>query len=207
MKKFIKPWQKNNLIAGTTTKLMGSFIKYQDPKEFRKFLKLTKKDIIFAEQVHKNSISIVTKDDCGNTVKKVDGLITKDHNLYLVIFTADCIPLFFYDWVNRIIGLTHAGKMGSLMNISGNTVKGMQKLGAQVKYIKVHLGPHICKKCYQLDLAKINIIQLIENGVLRENITTSRFCTYEDENIFYSYRREKPATTLFNEMLSFIALK
>lgn len=207
MNKFLKPWKENNIVSATTTKLIGPFFKYQVPRNFREILKLQKMHIVTAQQIHKNRIAIITRVDSGNTINKVDGLITKDENVCLVIFTADCIPIFFYDRVKKVIGLTHAGRRGSLMNISESTVKEMQKLGAQTQYIKVHLGPHICKKCYQLDLAKINIIQLMQNNILQKNITVSEFCTYEDRDIFYSYRREKPTTASFNEMLSFIALK
>lgn len=207
MKQFIKPWRNNKCVAGTTTKLMGSFTKYQDPLVFRKTLKLTKKDIITAEQIHKNHVVIVTKDDFGSPVKNADGLVTKDNNLFLVIFTADCIPIFFSDLKNRVIGLTHAGRRGSLMNISGNTVKMMKKIGAEVKNIKVYLGPHICRQCYGWDLAKVNLSQLKESGIPLRNITVSKFCTFEQRDIFYSYRREKPDTTIFHEMISFIALK
>lgn len=207
MKQFIKPWRENSLICGTTTKLMGPFIKHQDPKKLWEVLKLQNKDIVFAKQLHENKVATVTREDSGTTIKNADGLITEDENLYLLLFTADCIPIFFYESINKIIGLTHAGRKGSLKNIAVNTVKAMQKIGAKAKHIKVHLGPHICNKCYQLDLAKVNLLQLKISGILEKNITVSKFCTFENDDVFYSYRREKPTTTAFNEMLSFIALK
>ena len=207
MKKLIKPWQENNLLTGTSTKRLGSFIKHKDPKKLRKTFRLKKKDIVFAEQVHNNKVVVVDEKDGSKVITKVDGLVTKVGRLCLVVYTADCIPVFFYDKLNKVIGLSHAGRKGSLVNISGNTIKEMKKIGADPKHIQVHLGPHICKKCYEVNLALLNSKQLMQEGVPKSNITISEFCTFEDKDYFNSYRREKPTNEFFDEMISLILLK
>ncbi|MBI2029543.1 polyphenol oxidase family protein [Candidatus Gottesmanbacteria bacterium] len=195
MNKLIKHWQRDNVNTGTTTKLLSSFTKFKT------------KNFVYAQQVHSNKVVVVTNKDSGKTVKGADGLITNSDNLCLVIYTADCIPVFFYEPVKKIIALVHAGRKGSLINISGSTVKEMVKLGANVNKIKVHLGPHICKNCYEIDLASVNINQLTSLNILRSNISLTDYCTYEDKELFYSYRREKPKNREFDEMISYITLK
>lgn len=207
MNKLIKHWQKDKVNCGTTTKLLGSFTKFNDPRKFREVFKLRLNNPVYAEQVHGNNVAVVTSEDCGKEIKNADGLTTNSNNLCLVIYTADCIPVFFYEPVKKIVGLAHAGRKGSLINISGNTVKQMIKLGANKKNIKVHLGPHICKNCYEMDLASVNINQIVSFDIPRSNITITKYCTYEDDDFFYSYRREKPKTREFNEMISYISLK
>lgn len=198
MNKYIKPWQENNITCFTTTKLMEPLVKHQTPRNFQ--------NVVKAEQIHHNTVIVVTKSDSGKIIKNADGLVTKDKNLFLLIYTADCIPVFLYDAINNIIGLTHAGRRGSLKNISGNTVEKMKKMGAKTDSIKVYLGPHICNKCYETNLAQINISQLRESGILSKNISISPYCTFEDHELFYSYRRDKPLEKIFPEMLSIIGL-
>ncbi len=206
MRLFIEPWPKNNFcVGGTTTKLMGQFTKKKDPLKFRSFFKLSQKDIIRVEQVHGNQVSIATKDQAGKIIPASDGLVTKERKFYLMVFTADCIPIFFYDYVNQIIGLIHAGKKGTFTNIARFTLEKMKQLGAKISSIKVHLGPHICGDCYEYNLALVNFLQLKQSGVSVKNITISPFCTFENQDYFCSYRRDKISE--FNQMLSFIALK
>jgi hypothetical protein len=43
---------------------------------------------------------------------------------------------------------------------------------------------------YVLDLAEMNRQQLLEIGVMQENIFICKYCTSEDNNMFFSYRKE-----------------
>ncbi len=49
-------------------------------------------------------------------------------------------------------------------------------------------------KRFRLDVAAANKIQLLEQGVLEENLWDSGLDTYEDSNRFYSHRRDKGLT-------------
>ena len=49
-------------------------------------------------------------------MESVDGLVTDEPNLPLLIYAADCVPLYFYDPIHHAIGLSHAGWL-SLIHI------------------------------------------------------------------------------------------
>lgn len=48
-----------------------------------------------------------------------DGLVTNIPNLVLTTYHADCVPLYFYDYDKKVIGLAHAGWKGTYKNIGG----------------------------------------------------------------------------------------
>ncbi|MDL2224733.1 peptidoglycan editing factor PgeF [Eubacteriales bacterium OttesenSCG-928-M02] len=43
---------------------------------------------------------------------------------------------------------------------------------------------------YKADLDRLAVFQLYEKGLRAENITVSDWCTFENEDLFYSYRRQ-----------------
>ena len=44
---------------------------------------------------------------------------------------------------------------------------------------------------YFIDLKKHNHIQLQKLGVRNENIEVSEYCTYDEKDLFHSYRRDR----------------
>jgi copper oxidase (laccase) domain-containing protein len=60
------------------------------------------------------------------------------------------------------------------------------------------------KQKYFVDLKKANFNQLVDFGVLPEHIEISDCCTIEDNDKFYSYRKEKGKT---GRMYSVIGLR
>lgn len=228
MMQFIKPWEKLKVSAGTTTKDFNSLYK---KNEINKLLRIERSNVVYAKQIHNNDVAIVSKRVLESTIKRVDGLITKEKNICLVIKTADCIPVFYYDPFSKIIGIAHAGWRGSLKGISEKMVEKLISLGAILKEIRVHLGPHIKKECYEidkslalkfikkfgkrdiisrinnkiyLDLAMVNYKQLINLGIRINNITISSQCTFCEDFLYYSYRRDYNKSFKFNEMSSYI---
>lgn len=57
---------------------------------------------------------------------------------------------------------------------------------------------------FQLDLKQMNAHLLEEAGILTNHISVSRHCTYEEEQLFFSYRRDKGVT---GRMMTFIGMK
>ena len=81
---------------------------------------------------------------------KADGLVTNQSNITLSILTADCTPVLFWDEANHVIGACHAGWRGAASGIIQNTVKEMQRLGAELESITCIIGPTIAKASYQV---------------------------------------------------------
>ena len=72
-------------------------------------------NLVFSNQVHCDTIYTVGKEDMGNGITKpqkfdgADGLITNVPGVPLIVFAADCVPVFFLDKIKRVIALVHSG--------------------------------------------------------------------------------------------------
>ena len=75
------------------------------------------------EQVHGTKIAIVGKKDSGQEIKGVDSLITNETGVFLLARLADCLPVFFFDPLNKIIALSHSGWRGCLGKNCFNSVR------------------------------------------------------------------------------------
>ena len=79
---------------------------------------------------------------------KTDGLVTNKPNIILSTSNADCILLFFFDPVKKVIANTHSGWKGTLQRISVETVKQMQQsYGSNPEDIICCMCPSI-RKCH-----------------------------------------------------------
>lgn len=180
-----------------------------------KELGINLKNIKYNEQVHGSDI--IEVDEMSKIGCSADALITDKENVPLMIFTADCVPLVFYDKVTNVVALAHAGWKGTYANIAKNTVNTMiNKYDVDVKNIEVVIGPSISRDNYQvskeliekfselnidnyytirdsnyyLDLWTINGKQLENMGIPKENIVISNLCTVADNDKFFSYRKD-----------------
>lgn len=90
----------------------GSSPPYCSPDTFLKILGPRLKNIVTGEQIHGDKIKVVTSKN-PKTIPKTDGLITNRKNIFLAIFTADCVPVFLYDFKKEVVGLIHAGWKGT----------------------------------------------------------------------------------------------
>lgn len=113
--------------------------------------------LVFSDQVHDTKIHVVSDADAGkgmmtaSDLKGIDGLVTDVKNLPLITFYADCVPLYFYDPVQRVIGLAHSGWKGTVANIAAEMVRKMETVyGCQAQDIRCAIGPSICVHCYEV---------------------------------------------------------
>lgn len=176
-------------------------------------------DLVCAQQVHKDTVALVTKSDRGkgavspdNAIAGTDALITCEKRLPLGLFSADCQVIFLYDTAHHAIGIVHAGWKGTQERIAVKTLKAMHEaFGTHPVFVYAGLGPSIGKCCYQVsedfkeyfredvedrisgsyfDLKKANIRQLIAAGINQMNIFASNECTCCNADTFFSYRKE-----------------
>ncbi len=187
--------------------------KREDVLENRKLLAkelgVDQENFVWMNQVHSDKIKTIAK---GGEVLRTDGLITTQPGLALIVLVADCIPILFYDFKQKAIAVTHAGRKGSFLNIAGKTVLRLEKeFNSNPQDIKVFLGPSIQKACYKidqntiqrfekrwgkkyiynetnLDLPLLNQDQLLKVGVKKKNIFVNKICNHCDRN-YFSYRR------------------
>jgi len=186
---------------------------------------------VCCQQVHGNIVTRVEQSDRGRGARQLeeaipnsDAMITNNPGVYLLSFYADCVPVYFYDPVNRAIGIAHCGWKGTMGRIALHVLAAMQKeYGTYAHEVQIFIGPGIGPCCFQIqpDLAlKVNaefpslhdIITyndnkssnwnlqatnrqlLLEVGVQASHISTCELCTACRTDIFYSHRRENGKT-------------
>ena len=188
----------------------------EDMKRFSDKYGFNHDNIVYNTQVHGADVRIVESgDDFTENGKEADGLITSLQETPLLIFTADCVPVVFYDKNQGVVALAHAGWRGTYGNIAGEMVNIMiNKYNCKVEDIKTIIGPSVSVDNYEvsydliekfavlevqdyykevagkyyLDLWELNKELLKKCGILEDNIKIIDFCTVRDNDKFFSYR-------------------
>lgn len=112
-----------------------------------------------AEQVHGNRVTTVTVNERGrgrlrreDAIQETDALITNESGVWLTAFFADCVPLYFFDPVQKAVGIAHAGWKGTVLQIADETVKAMAaQFGSKPTDLLAAIGPSIGVCCYEVD--------------------------------------------------------
>jgi len=161
---------------------------------------------------------------------KADILFTDNPNVSLFMRFADCVPLLFHDPKKGVVGIAHAGWMGTVKGVAEASIKGMQaRYGSDPADVVVGIGPSISVDQYEvgeevaaqfrekygadsdrtlqmrngkihLDLWMANVIQLQNMGV--EQIQVSGLCTASHLDDWFSHRAEKGKTGRFGALLA-----
>lgn len=204
-------------------------------EKLSKLFNVPKDNIIGLTQVHGTDI-LVVDEDIKNSEKtiniKADGMVTNVPDMVLITYHADCVPIYFYDYSKKVIGLAHGGWKGTYGNISGKMLDLMiDRYNSNIDNVLVGIGPSIGPCCYEvgkdlafqfmnkynkfdgivekrhnklyLDLWKVNYLQVKDKGVRRENIAVTKVCTSCHNDKFYSYRKEKSTN---NRMIAAIKI-
>jgi YfiH family protein len=154
----------------------------------------------------------------------VDAVVTDRRGLVLTVLTADCLPILLADTKLRVIAAVHAGWRSSVAGIARNAVGTMMSaFGSDAGDITAALGPAIGKCCFEvgpevvaavreafgfggdfiemkangkgmLDLVGLNRAALMEAGLRESAIESADLCTYDNDDLFHSYRREGETT-------------
>jgi YfiH family protein len=120
-----------------------------------------------AQQVHSNQVTVVSKEQAGKGYREyssaldgIDGMLTSEVNLPLLTFYADCLPVFLFDPIQRIIGLIHSGWKGTAGRISARAVAMMAAdFGSLPADILAIIGPGISRCCYEVDAPVADIFR------------------------------------------------
>jgi YfiH family protein len=187
------------------------------------------KKVVIAGLIHGKEIKIVREEDRGKFIPDVDGLVTDTRDVYLSATAADCLPIYYIDRKQNVIGLAHAGWRGTAKNIAAAMVEVMVRdFKCDPRDIEVIIGPYI-KACHfevekiideflpfpssihrendklTIDLGQINKEQLMAVGIAEDRIVISDECTYCLSEKYYSYRRDKPSE--IEAVVAYIGIK
>ena len=161
---------------------------------------------------------------------KADIIFTDNPNVSLFMRFGDCVPILFHDPKKHVIGIAHAGWMGTVRGVVQTAVEGMQShYGCKPEDIVAGIGPSIGVDHYEvgadvisqfqekynkdadqilqtrngstyLDLWTANAIQLRNAGV--EQIQVSGLCTACHLDDWFSHRAEKGKTGRFGAIMA-----
>ena len=104
-------------------------------------------------QTHSDNIRCITDPEIlSPELDSVDGLITDQREVFLLLSFADCTPLLFYDPIRHVIADIHSGWRGTLQRIGAKAVRRMQEnYGCDPSDLICCIGPHIRKCCFETD--------------------------------------------------------
>lgn len=153
--------------------------------------------------------------------EEADAAVSDTPGLWLVVSTADCLPVLFHDPRTGAVGAAHCGWRGTVARLAQRTVEALRsRFGCDPADVRVAFGPAIRQPYYQvgpevaraflaagfpegvfkengagvlLDVPGANRWLLLESGVQEANLWDSGLCTYEDRR-FYSHRRDRGRT-------------
>jgi len=186
-------------------------------------------------QVHSADCFAVTEVWEPGKGPRGDALVTDRPGIVIGVGTADCGPILFADPDARVIGAAHAGWKGALAGVLESTLAAMETLGAKRSATTAVLGPTISARNYEVGAefverfgaeapgserffspsereghAMFDLPAFILSRLKAAGVGTAvdlGLCTYEEEDLFFSYRRATHrAEPDYGRLLSAIAL-
>ena len=129
--------------------LLEEITAFFSTRELPDLTKLGTGRILSPNQTHSDNVEFV---DERNEYPNTDGLILQNTNDAVYLRFADCTPLIFYDTVQKIAAVSHAGWRGTASQIGKVTVELMVKsFGCRPEDIIAAIGPCIGPCCYEVD--------------------------------------------------------
>ena len=163
---------------------------------------------LWLRQVHGTEVADFSAGPGGEPA--ADAVISRHPNQVCAVLSADCLPVLLCDRAGTRVGAAHAGWRG----LAGGVLEAaIEALGVAPAEIMAWLGPAIGPGAYEvggelveafaaefplgfekrgdrwlLDLYAIARLRLRSAGV--DSIYGGGFCTFSDEERFFSYRRD-----------------
>lgn len=165
--------------------------------------------------------------------QKADIILTDNPEVTLFMRFADCVPILVHDPVKHVIGLAHAGWLGTVRNVAKATVETMvERYDSRPADIIACIGPSIGPDHYEVgqdvitqveetfgadaslmlprhgsrihfDLWKANQYLLERAGV--RQIELAGICTACHTDDWFSHRAEKGKTGRFGALISLLS--
>lgn len=221
------PWKSLNFGASVGDDVMRV---NQNREKALALLQVNPMSVYDTYQIHSTEIVVTNRPLLPNEQHiKADAIITNKPGVTLMMRFADCVPVLFFDPVNQVIGISHAGWIGTVNKIVGKTViKMKQDYGTNPNDVIAAIGPSIGPDHYTVgndvlekvissfgtqaeqlitddhgktyfDLWKANQYTLNEIGV--HKIEVAEICTNCNINDWYSHRGEHGKTGRFGVVI------
>ena len=183
--------------------------------------------VVQLKQIHSDTILL------SDQIKKGtpgDGIILKKRNCLVMIKTADCVPLTFWENTSQLGGIIHVGWRGLHQKIESKLLQVLDEIRVHKENLKFYIGPSIEQKCYpvgseiyelfnnysfrnqvfqrktrgefHLDLKNALTLSLISSGIKYDQIFNSNICNFCESERFPSYRRgDRSGKRIYNFLL------
>lgn len=190
----------------------------------RKFLNhfnLNPRLVLEGKQIHGDRILALNEENTkmwyGVNIPGVDGFITDQNSVGILLKVADCVPVVVYDPIHHAVGIFHAGWKGTVKNIhlKGLTMLG-EYYGTKPEDVLVWLGPSAHQCCFtsdkkpvqieddnwkqnivakkgewQVDLIGYITDTYIKAGLKKKQIVIDKQCTVESPDLFSHLRSKR----------------
>lgn len=180
-------------------------------KMFADYLGINQNQIAYQHQIHSDIITYVKR---PGFIGDSDAMITDKQNIALAVGSADCTTVFIYDFKHKIIAAVHSGWKGTQKRIVEKTILRLQnEFNSIPKNLAAYIAPSISVKNYEvseefltmfdkkyflfssgkcyLNVSLANYDFLINNGIDKNKIQMSNLCSFQNADLFQSYRRDK----------------
>lgn len=209
----------NNIRCMTLTKNFFDLNKIDSTRDsfFSDFNSYKNLPIQYMDQVHGNRIQEITL--ASSPVKQTDAMISRSSDLILGVLTADCLPIAISNRNGSEFAIIHAGWRGLL---SGIIEKCLSSFIIDSTNLFAWIGPSISSEHYEVgsDLYDAFLLsdenseshfKKLKSGkwlfniqgeaerILRKHkvkVQNSGECSYSNEDLFYSYRRNQTQNRL-----------
>jgi len=131
----------------------------ENRKNLAAFLNCGLDQFVCANQTHSANFHRVTLDDKGrgahqtdSAIADTDALYTYEQDLVLCSFTADCVPVTFYNEVTGLIGVIHSGWQGTIKEISLKLFKHLKQVeNCNLRDLHVQIGAALSQEKFEVD--------------------------------------------------------
>lgn len=129
-------------------------------QDLAEVLQIDADQFVFANQTHSKKTYQVKAEDRGrgsqsteDAVDDVDALYTYEPDIVVGVFTADCVPVLFYDEDTGLIGGIHSGWKGTVQDVVSATFAQIKagNPGLYMGKMKAILGPSIAQNSFEVD--------------------------------------------------------
>lgn len=202
----LPPWDALNLAVHVD----DAFAKVQENRA-RLVRDLGVDGLAFGKQVHGAGVRVVRglSKRTSRGLDDTDGLVTSVPGIALVVLGADCLPVLLAG--GGVVGAAHVGRGGLVKGVLAEVVRVMRAEGATG--ITAAIGPGICGACYEVPASMAGEVEKAvpgsrsrtRAGTTGVDLTTGATaqlavlgvpaqatggCTFEQPELFYSYRRD-----------------
>ena len=163
------------------------------------------------EQIHTTDVVMVRDEPTSH--RQADILLTETPNRLLMIKHADCQAGLFYDPVHHVCAAVHAGWKGLVQKAYTKAIHTMTQLwNTSPEDLLVGISPSLMlchsefrswkeetpqemwrfiKEEKHVDLMEMAKEELLRAAIAPHHIECARLCTFDCDELFFSYRRSK----------------